>query len=808
VTERDRRVRALAILDRILDLEESQRAARLLAEADGDEALIDLVRAMLRADAEPSRVLDRSAAELLGLGDGDAPDDMPYGGRIGDYRLLRVAGHGGMAAVYAAERTTGDVRQIVALKIVKRGLDTDELLRRFTRETRVLASLQHPNIARFLDAGSTADGRPYLVMEYIEGRPLTAFCDERQLTVGQRLDLFSTVCETVQFAHQRLIVHRDLKPTNILVTGRGEVKLLDFGIAKLLTDDADPHDPLTRTGIRVLTPEYAAPEQLRGEPISTTADVYALGLLLYELLAGTHPRAAADGPDRSPDVLAPSTAVRRVARGERGTMLAQARATTPDRLRRTIAGDLDRIVLKALEPDAGQRYRSAEQLLDDLGRYRDGRPVRARPNTVTYRLLKYTRRHRAGVAATGAAIALLVALSGFHAVRITQERDRARAEAGKAQATTQFLQRLLGDAYPSVALGDSFSMTDLLARATARVDSLAAQPAVQAELLRTLGDIYREQGRFTEALALLERAVETHRRSEQPLDRAAGQALSALGHLQYETKDFAAALETHRESLRIFRRVMAADDSLVLFALNNIATAATELRHFDEARSAHEEVLARRARLFADTSQLVHVTHHNLGHLYETMGRDSAAERAMRTALQIRRSALPSDHPATALTMTNLAALLARTDRLEEAEGLYRHALEAFRRVFGPDHHRVGLAAYSYGGLLQRMGRLEEAEAMLRTTVSIDRRTYGDRHMEVGLDLRRLGSILAEREDWAGAIAALREADDIFGAHDVPPTDPRRADVRTRLAEALVRVGSPAAPSAADPAGGPRPNAP
>jgi eukaryotic-like serine/threonine-protein kinase len=786
VTTGEQRVRALAILDRILDLEESERAALLLAEADGDEALIDLVRALLRADAEPSAVLDRNAAELLGLE--DAPDELPYGGQIGDYRLLRVAGLGGMAAVYVAERTAGDVRQIVALKILKRGLDTDELLRRFARETRVLASLQHPNIARFLDAGSTVDGRPYLAMEYIDGRPLTAFCDERQLTVRGRLDLFSTVCETVQFAHQRLIVHRDLKPSNILVTGGGEVRLLDFGIAKLLTDEHHPDDPLTRAGLRVLTPEYAAPEQLRGEPASTTADVYALGLLLYELLAGMHPRAAADESERSPAVTLPSTAVQRVARSQRGITLAQARATTPERLRRAIAGDLDRIVLKALEPDAGQRYGSAEQLLDDLDRFRAGRPVRARPNTVAYRLLKYTRRHRAGITATGAALALLFALSGFHAVRITMERDRARAEAGKAQATTQFLQRLLGDAYPSSALGDSFSMTELLARATARVDSLGAEPAVQAELLRTLGDIYREQGRFAEAQPLLERAVETHRHSGRPHDRAAGQALSALGHLQNDTHDFAAALETHRASLRIFRRVMAADDSLVLFALNNIATAASRQLQFDEARAAHEEVLARRGRLFTDTSQLVHVTHHNLGELYKEMGQDSAAERALRTALRIRRSSLPPGHPATALTMTNLAALLARTDRLDEAEGLYRQALDTFRRVFGPDHHRVGLAAYSYGGLLQRMGRLEEAEAMLRTTVNIDRRTYGDRHMEVGLDLRRLGGILADRLDWTGAVAALREADDIFGEHDVPLTDARRADVRARLEEALARL--------------------
>lgn len=788
MNDRELLARALALFERLVDLDDAERQAILARESADEPRLAALVREYLTADAAPSPFLDGDQSDLLGLlADDTETELLPYGGHIAGYRLLNVAGRGGMAVVYAAERMVGDVQQRVALKLVNRGLDADELLRRFRHETRMLASLEHPNIARFHDAGSTADGRPYLVMEYVEGRPFTAFCDEGCLTIDARLELFRAVCEAVQFAQHRLIVHRDLKPSNILVTARGEVKLLDFGIAKLLTDEPDTDEPLTRTGIRVLTPEYAAPEQLRGEPISTASDVYSLGRLLCELLVGRQLTPAAANADTA-DVAPPSTLLRKATRTGSADDLARARGTTPDRLHRLVTGDLDRIVLMALDPDPKRRYGSAEQLLDDLERFQRGLPVRARPNTLAYRVLKYTRRNRPAVVAAAAAAVLVTGFGGFHAVRITEERDRAQAEAVKAQATTQFLQRLLGDAYPSTSLGDAFSMSELLTRATARVDSLTGQPEVQAELLRTLGDIYREQGHFNEALPLLERAVALHRGMARPLDRAAGQALGALGHLHYEAKNFQAAFDAHRESLDLYRRLLAVDDSLPLFALNNMAAAATALGEHEVARSAYAEVLDRRRRLFTDSSQLVHVTHNNLGHLYEELGDDVGAEREFRAALTLRRVALPADHPSTALTMSNLASLLARLGQVEEAEQLHRQAFETFERVFGPDHHRVGLSAFHYGSLLQQMGRLAEAESMLIRTVAIDRATYGTDHVEVGLDLRRLGSILVDRGDWATAVTVLDEADAIFEKRGVPLGDARRIHVRADLAAALTAL--------------------
>ena len=304
MTGGDRLERALAVFERLLDLEEAERYAELTRECGDDADLRALIERLLEADGTPDHeVLDGIGLPWHGLVEAGGRDESETApAQVGPYRLIREAGRGGMATVYLAERDVGGAPQRVALKLVRRGIDTDEVISRFAHETRVLASLEHPNIARFYDAGVSADGRPFLVMEYVEGRPITRYCDTERLSVAERLGLFATVCDAVQFAHQRLVVHRDIKPSNVLVTDEGEARLVDFGIAKLLEDESDADAPRTRTGLRVLTPEYAAPEQLRGESISTATDVYTLGLVLYELLTGSRahrPRGAGFPTDRT-----------------------------------------------------------------------------------------------------------------------------------------------------------------------------------------------------------------------------------------------------------------------------------------------------------------------------------------------------------------------------------------------------------------------------------------------------------------------------------------------------------------------------
>ncbi|NBC17317.1 MAG: protein kinase, partial [Bacteroidetes bacterium] len=435
-----------------------ERTAFLRARCGNDVALYREVVTLLKSDAEAESVLGESvtafAAPLLPALEADLADGFAPGERVGPYRLQHEIGRGGMGAVYLAERVDGQFDRRVALKVIKRGMDTDEILHRFRFERQILARLEHPHIARLYDAGVTDDGRPYLAMEYVDGQPLHRYCDGRTLPVDERLRLFQTVCAAVQFAHQNLVIHRDLKPSNILVTEGGAVKLLDFGIAKLLSDEATGA-PLTRTGVRVLTPEYAAPEQRTDSVVTTAADVYALGVVLYELLTGRRPLAPDALPDTAPEP--PSTAVtkpteRSHADGTTTTLtpetVSTARQTSAERLRRRLRGDLDVIVLKALRPEPERRYASAEAFLEDIKRHLDGLPVQARPDTLGYRLRKFVQRHTAGVAAAAAVLALILAFSVLHTTRVTQERNLARQERDKAAEVAAFLEGLFDASDP------------------------------------------------------------------------------------------------------------------------------------------------------------------------------------------------------------------------------------------------------------------------------------------------------------------------------------------------------------------------
>ena len=401
----------------------------------------------LRAEVEAMLAADAVAVERFVVGDEPlASESDPFVGmRLGPWLIVEVIGHGGMGTVYLAQRADGQYDQRVALKIVRSSMPPERASLRFKAETHILARLSHPNIARLLDAGLTPEGSAYLVMEHVDGCPVTEYCDARRLTVDERLRLFLTVCDATQHAHQSLVVHRDLKPSNILVSRSGEVKLLDFGIAKLLERNHPLADE-TAPELRALTPAYAAPEQIRGEPVTTATDVYVLGVVLYELMTGSRP------PHNEPDTTltagsnilpsAPSTSVRRriKSRGAEDrpavAAVAEARRTTPARLARHLEGDIDRVVLKALQPEASRRYGSAGMLAEDIGRLLEGRPVAAQPDTVAYRVRRFIGRHRVGVAMTAVLFLSVVAfaiLAMLQARAVAIERDRARLQASRAE---------------------------------------------------------------------------------------------------------------------------------------------------------------------------------------------------------------------------------------------------------------------------------------------------------------------------------------------------------------------------------------
>ncbi|MEM1206178.1 MAG: protein kinase, partial [Acidobacteriota bacterium] len=501
--ERWRFVRQL--FDDALELPPKARPA-FVEERCGDDAEARiLVTSMLAEHGAGGGPMDHP---LIHLGEGgmEAPEDGGGGdlpGRLGVYDCLRRIGRGGMGTVYLGVRADDAYRQEVAIKVLRKGLDTEDLVRRFRRERQILASLDHPNIAKLLDGGSTRDGRPYLVMEHVDGEPVDRYCDDRRLSVEDRLRLFGKVCAAVQSAHRKLVVHRDLKPANILVSVAGEPKLLDFGVAKLLDPEGFPESvAATREGPAPLTPEYASPEQLRGETISTASDVYSLGVVLHLLLCGRGPDFGAADPRDSAgsEAARPSTLVRVSTSTFDPAAAARARGLDPPRLARSLAGDLDNVVRRALHPEPDRRYPSVSELAQDLEWHLTDRPVAARPDTLGYRAGKFLRRRTLAVATSTLAVVFLVGWGvSLQIGRIELERQIRRAEAASG-----FLEDVFEVSDPTRALGESITAREVLDRGVEQIDAeLGSQPDLRADLKEPMARSYKNLGLYDEAEALL-----------------------------------------------------------------------------------------------------------------------------------------------------------------------------------------------------------------------------------------------------------------------------------------------------------------
>jgi eukaryotic-like serine/threonine-protein kinase len=750
---------AHALFEELLDLEPVERQARLERYTADRPAVRARVEALLRHDAAAHPLLDGDASRLWALlldGNEGALRD------VGPYRLVRELGRGGMGVVYLAERADPELRQTVALKIVGPRPDAGQLAVRFRRERQILADLQHPNIAQLLDGGVTPEGLPWLAMEYVEGERIDAWCDGRCLSVEARLRLFLTVCHAVQHAQQKLVVHRDLKPANILVTDGGVVKLLDFGIAKLLPAGAVTADA-TLTATQALTPRYASPEQIRGGIVSTATDVWALGVVLHELLGGAGPFAAAgDAFEATRAVLEkdPAPPSLSVAPDHPAAC-----GTTPRRLRQRLRGELDAIVLKALEREPSMRYPTAAALAEDIARHLRHEPVAARPAGALYRLRKLARRRRGTLAAT-AAIALLAAGAGaVHTVRITEERNRAQREAAKAEEARDFLLGLFNSGMPQQSLGTALTVGDLLERGVARADSMTDRPELRALLLSTLGDVFRVLAQYDRAAPLIEAAVDAYRDLATD-ELGLADALVGRAMLHYDLGEFEAALPPTHEALAIQRRLLHGDDPKLFSSLGNLATLASRTGDVEAALHAHEELLARRSRARGRDDPGVGVSLNNIGAIHYRAGRLDEAARFMRQALELRRRILPRQHPDLALSVNNLASVLRDAGDLDAAEALYREALALRTEVLGPDHPGLAVTHYNLGRLLRRRGELAAAEPHLRAALEIDTRVYGPDHAEVGVDAMQLAGLLAELGDCRAAEPLFAVAARIFALAD------------------------------------------
>jgi eukaryotic-like serine/threonine-protein kinase len=794
----ERWARIDALFGEGLDRPESERLAFLAAECGEDRELYDAVRSLLEDAAVAGDLIGESvtgfAADLLATLPADAEDegDPVAGRRVGPYRLVAELGRGGMGAVYLAERADGEFEKRVALKLVKRGMDTDEILHRFRFERRILAGLEHPNIARLYDGGASDDGRPYLVMELVEGERITDYCDHRRLDIGERLGLFRDVCAAVQHAHQNLVVHRDIKPSNILVTGDGTPKLLDFGIAKLLSEDVGD-SPRTRTDMRILTPEYAAPEQLRGELVTTASDVFALGAVLHELVSGRRPAGAARGGATGGESGA-------VATGAAGS--AAARRTTPDRLRRMLRGDLGTIVEKALQADPLLRYQSAQQLLDDLNRYRQGLPVLAQPPALGYRARKFARRHRLALATSGVVLLSLTGGLGaalWQAERAAGERDRAERERlvaederDAAEQVAAFLEGIFAAADPfSSRPGrmDTVRVGAFLDRGAERIDEeLLDRPLVRARMLGVIGRTYRSLGAYNRAEPLLREALTTYRAVHGESHTDVADALNALGNLYLDLERVEDAGGAHRQALTIRRELLGPDHRDVGASLNNLASALQNAGRLDEAEPLYDELLELHRRLDPpDSASLADALNTRMMLAYRQDDLETALPLAYEI-LNINRSLFHGDNPRVAQSINNLAQLLSQTGKVEEAEPLLRQALAMNRVVFGVDHPNIAAGASNLAGALLRLGRTDEAEPLYVEAVGMNRRLLGDGHPALAGSLSNYADLLASKGATVEAERAYREALAINRAA-LGPGHTSVGIVATRLGAMLCDVG-------------------
>jgi len=756
-----------------LDAPDAERALFVEEACGDDHRLRAQVQRMLEADGREDGMVDRPALAAQATADASATDTL-LGTRVGAYRLAERIGEGGMGVVYRAERVDDEFAHQVAIKLIRLGLRSEQVMRRFRTERQALANLSHPNIAQLIDGGTTQDDVPFLVMEYIDGDPIDVDCDRRELSIADRLVLFQQVCRAVHAAHQNLIVHRDLKPSNVLVAANGTPKLLDFGIAKIL--DAEGQDRAiehTATVARVLTPEYASPEQIRGGPITTASDVYSLGVVLYRLLTGTGPyhltshrideleREVCEGDPSRPSVSIGRAASSHPPRNTNDLTEAHGaaarRRTTPIHLRRALRGDLDNIVMMAMRKDPERRYASAEAFADDIERYLTQRPVLARADTVIYRAAKFARRNRVGVAAAALVLVSLTAGAigtAIKAYEAAQSATYARSEAEAAHETVEFLKDAFLISAPLRTEAELTEVSLLLERETDRVHrQYPERPHLQANLLDALGQVHASLGLFDPAQQLIDEAAGIRERHFGARSLEFGMSLNSRGEVLYAQGDLEGAAEWFRKGLELHRELSSGSHANVALAANNLASTLRLLGERDEADALHREALRIRRRDFGPRNTLVAESLNNLAGLAIDSGDYSSAIGPLTEALEIRRAALGPNHPLVAQSLNNLATAQRLAGRPAIAEKLLDEALAILRALRG--HEEIGLAhtLRNYAAVLLTLDRPDEAVASLEEALAILARSLGRDHSAIADVHAGLATIEETRGDEAAARA-------------------------------------------------------
>ena len=806
----------------VADLPEPEQRVFLKAACGDDDVLVADVLALVEEDARGGSFLDRDLAEVAHQVLEEATSSALPFKEFGPYRIKKALGEGGMGVVYLAERV--DLGSLVAIKLLRDAWLSPARRERFASEQRTLAQLNHPSIARLYDADTLDDGTPWFVMEYVEGVPLTEYCSEHTCSIEERLQLFRAVCEAVQYAHQHAVIHRDLKPSNILVKPDGTIRLLDFGIAKQLESlEAPAGRDQTLTGLRLMTPAYAAPEQVRGERVGIQTDVYSLGVILYELLTG--------GPPFDLSKLTPGEAEAVIVGQdpEKPSTIAQRSVeTNPGILSvgKSAWADLDVLCLSAMHKDRQRRYQSVEALIRDIDHYLKGEPLEARPDSFHYRLGKFVRRNRRAVSAAALVFTVVVGLVIFFTVRLAKARNAALEEAARTQRIQRFMMNLFQGGDESVGPGDSMRVVTLLDRGVQEAQSLNGDPKVQAELYQTLGTIYDQLGKFDQADSLLHSALERRKTLFGPDSTEVAESLVALGQLRSDQAQYDDAEKFTRQGVEMTRRHLPPTHPRLgraLYALGEVlvnegkydqgiqvldqavqiqsapggvpadlAESLTELAnaefyagHLDVSNSVNLRVLAMDRQLYGERHPNVAEDLINLGAIQSEWGHYTETEHYYRQALDIIQNFYGKDHPETASAMTLLGRSLNSQGRYNEAADMLRQSLGIQERVYGEVHPRVASALGELGKVAMQQGKLDEAEADFRRQADIYREVYKGKHYYIGSALANLGGVYMERKQYARAERSFRDALQIY-AQTLPANHLNVAIVRVKLGRALI----------------------
>ncbi|HVE56899.1 MAG TPA: serine/threonine-protein kinase [Pyrinomonadaceae bacterium] len=729
------------IFSEAVELPVAERLAFVKQKSGGDKAVFKEVKMLLASDEEAEDFIENPAIAVSQLID----ETSLIGQKIGVYLIEKEIGRGGMGAVYLASRADEQFQKQVAIKLIKRGFDTDEIIRRFRHERQILAAFDHPNITRLLDGGATENGLPYLVMDYVDGLPLNSYCEEKRLSINERLDLFLQICSAVTYAHQNLIIHRDIKPSNILVTADGVPKLLDFGIAKL-TASGSPQT-IERTGMQMLTPEYASPEQLLGQPVTTATDIYSLGIVLYELLTGQRPfKTQSNNPYEMTRLITdseprkPSSVVTREERiGNRKSAIG-----------RQLRGDLDNIILMAMRKEPERRYSSVEQFAADINRYLKGLPVIAREDSFGYRASKFVQRNKAGVAAGVGIIASLVAglIATKRQAKVTQrQRD-------KAQRINEFLQKMLGSADPQVA-GKDVKVIEVLGIAAQSIeDDFASQPEIAADLHTTIGTTYLNLGLIESAEDHLQKALDLRLEYFPRRTAEVAVSLNNFGKLLQTKGDLNAAEPLYLEALKTFRFLK--DDVNVARVLDNLGYLLALTGKKRESLRAHTEELEIRRALYGENHPDVAKTLGSLANAFGALGERDKTESLYRQALTILRKFYSEEHPDVIKGISRLASAVLLRDK-SESERLYRKVLVLSRKTLGENHPDVAWTLYDLAFLNAECGDYAESEKLAREVLAMRGRGLTDEHPVTASAFLILGRSLLRQGRPEAAKPAIEE---------------------------------------------------